>query len=151
LKETLNKEQRYAYDKILSVIDTNNSGVCFVDGPSGTGKTYLYKALLAALCSQDKIAVATTTSGVAASIMPRGRTVHSRFKMPLTIDDGAVCSFTKQSGTTKLLQKASLIIWDEASMANRQAIEALDNIMRDIMGASWAALWWEDNCVWGRF
>ncbi|PWZ38653.1 ATP-dependent DNA helicase PIF1, partial [Zea mays] len=134
LKETLNEEQRSAYDKILSVVDTNNGGVFFVDGPGGTGKTYLYKALLAALRSQDKIAVATATSGVAASIMPGGRTAHSRFKIPLTIDDGAVCSFTKQSGTAKLLQKASLIIWDEASMAKRQAIEALDNSMRDIMG-----------------
>lgn len=134
MKETLNEEQRSAYDKILSVVDTNNGGVFFVDGPGGTGKTYLYKALLAALCSQDKIAVATATSGVAASILPGGRTAHSRFNIPLTIDDGVVCSFTKQSGTTKLLQKASLIIWDEASMTKRQAIEALDNSMRDIMG-----------------
>eukprot|EP00267_Zea_mays_P049169 XP_020401809.1 uncharacterized protein LOC109943296 [Zea mays] len=83
MKETLNEEQRFAYDKILSVVDTNNGGVFFVDGPGGTGKTYL---------------------------------------------------FTKQSGTAKLLQKASLIIWDEASMTKRQAIEALDNSMRDIMG-----------------
>ncbi|ONM18760.1 hypothetical protein ZEAMMB73_Zm00001d004347 [Zea mays] len=63
-----------------------------------------------------------------------GRTAHSRFKISLTIDDGVVCSFTKQSGTTKLLQKASLIIWDEAPMTKGQAIEALDNSMRDIMG-----------------
>ncbi|AQK79503.1 hypothetical protein ZEAMMB73_Zm00001d035706 [Zea mays] len=134
MKETLNEEQRSTYDKILSVVDTNNGGVFFVDGPGGTGKTYLYKALLAALRSQDKIAVATATSGVAASILPGGRTAHSCFKIPLTIDDGVVCSFTKQSGTAKLLQKASLIIWDEASMTKRQAIEALDNSMRDIMG-----------------
>ncbi|PWZ30269.1 ATP-dependent DNA helicase PIF4 [Zea mays] len=134
MKETLNEEQRSVYDKILSVVDTNNGGVFFVDGPGGTGKTYLYKALLATLRSQDKIAVATATSGVAASILPGGRTAHSRFKIPLTIDDGAICSFTKQSGTAKLLQKASLIIWDEASMTKRQAIEALDNSMRDIMG-----------------
>ncbi|WVZ90742.1 hypothetical protein U9M48_037015 [Paspalum notatum var. saurae] len=65
--------------------------------------------------------------------MPGGRTAHSRFKIPLVIDDGAVCSFTKQSGTAKLLQKASLIIWDEASMTKRQAVEALDNSLRDIM------------------
>ncbi|PWZ43652.1 putative ubiquitin-like-specific protease 1B [Zea mays] len=133
LQETLNEEQKSAYEKILSVVDTSNGGVFFVDGPGGTGKTYLYKALLAVLRSQDKIAVATATSGVAASIMPGGRTAHSRFKIPLTIDDGAICTFTKQSGTSKLLQKASLI-WDEASMAKRQSIEALDNSMRDIMG-----------------
>ncbi|WVZ95725.1 hypothetical protein U9M48_041454 [Paspalum notatum var. saurae] len=133
LKDSLNEEQKATYDKILATVDTDQGGVFFVDGPGGTGKTYLYKALLATLRSQDKIAVATATSGVAASIMPGGRTAHSRFKIPLTIDDGAVCSFTKQSGTAKLLQKASLIIWDEASMTKRQAVEALDNSLRDIM------------------
>jgi ATP-dependent DNA helicase PIF1 len=115
-----NEEQKSAYDKILFVVDTSNGRVFFVDGPGGTGKTYLYKALLAVLRSQDKIAVAIATYGVVASIMPGGRTAHSCFKIPLTIDDGAICTSTKQSGTSKLLQKASLIIWD--------------NSMRDIMG-----------------
>ena len=72
-------------------------------------------------------------SGVAASIMPGGRTAHSRFKIPLSIQDGGVCNFTKQSGIAKLLQEASLILWDEATMTKRQAIEALDKSMRDIM------------------
>jgi ATP-dependent DNA helicase PIF1 len=44
-----------------------------------------------------------------------------------------LCTFTKQSGTAKILQLASLIIWDEASMTKRQAVEVLDNSMRDIM------------------
>ncbi|WVZ85136.1 hypothetical protein U9M48_032088 [Paspalum notatum var. saurae] len=133
LKDSLNEEQKAAYDKILATVDTDQGGVFFVDGPGGTRNTYLYKALLATVRSQDKIAVATATSGVAASIMPGGRTAHSRFKIPLVIDDGVVCSFTKQSGTAKLLQKASLIIWGEASMTKRQAVEALDNSLRDIM------------------
>jgi ATP-dependent DNA helicase PIF1 len=77
-----------------------------VDGPHGARKTYLYKAWLAALRSQVKIAVAIATFGVAASIMSVGRTDHSRFKIPLSINDGDVCSFMKQSGTTKLLQKS---------------------------------------------
>uniref|UniRef100_A0A0A9DUN1 ATP-dependent DNA helicase n=1 Tax=Arundo donax TaxID=35708 RepID=A0A0A9DUN1_ARUDO len=134
LSDSLNFEQRAAYDEILSAVDSNKGGVFFVDGPGGTGKTYLYRALLATVRKQNKIAVATATSGVAASIMPGGRTAHSRFKIPLNIDDGAFCSFTKQSGTAKLLQSASLIIWDEVSMTKRQAVEALDNSMRDIMG-----------------
>ena len=48
----------------------------------------------------------------------------TRFKIPLTIDNGAFCTFTKQSGTAKLLRASSLIIWDE---------EVLDNSLRDIM------------------
>jgi hypothetical protein len=66
--------------------------------------------------------------------MPGGRTAHSRFKIPLTLNDKQGCGFTKQYGTAKLLQQASLIIWDEASMTKRQAMEALDYSMRDIMG-----------------
>ncbi|XP_039780681.1 ATP-dependent DNA helicase PIF1-like [Panicum virgatum] len=154
LSESLNNEQRAAYDEILSSIDSNNGGLFFVgaaydeilssidsnngglffvDGPCGTGKTFLYRALLAKVHSQNKIVVATATSRVAASIMPGGRTAHSRFKIPLTIDSGGYCSFTKQSGTTTLLRTACLIVWDEVSMIKKQAVEALDNSMRDIM------------------
>ncbi|PWZ29467.1 ATP-dependent DNA helicase PIF1 [Zea mays] len=134
LKDSLNEEQMATYDKNMSVVNTDQGGLFFVDGPGGTGKTYLYRVLLVTLRNQGNIAVATATSGVAASIMPGGRTAHSRFKIPLTIDDDAVCSFTKQSGTAELLRKSSLIIWDEASMTKRQAVEALDNSMHDIMG-----------------
>ncbi|XP_073362834.1 uncharacterized protein [Aegilops tauschii subsp. strangulata] len=134
LASSLNLEQRAAYDEILAAVERGDGGVFFVDGPGGTGKTFLYKAMLAKVRSDGNIGIATATSGVAASIMPGGRTAHSRFKIPLSCEDGASCSFTKQSGTAKLLRMASLIIWDEASMTKRQAVEALDNSMRDIMG-----------------
>ncbi|XP_066374491.1 uncharacterized protein [Miscanthus floridulus] len=133
LSDTLNMEQRAAYDEIMSSVDTEGGGLFFVDGPGGTKKTYLYRALVATIRSQKKIVVATTTSGVAASIMPGGRTAHSCFKIPLTIDNGAFCTFTKQSGTAKLLRASSLIIWDEASITKRHSIEALDNSLHDIM------------------
>ena len=94
-----------------------------MDGPGGTGKTYLYRALLAKVRSMDLIAVATATSGIAASIMPGGRTAHSRFKIPIKLTDNRMCSFTKQSGTTELLKQVSLIILDEVAMKKRQAVE----------------------------
>ncbi|XP_039805048.1 homeodomain-interacting protein kinase 2-like [Panicum virgatum] len=133
LVNSLNSEQMGAYEEIMATIDSNKGRIFFVDGPSGIGKTSLYRSLLATQRSQNKLAVATTTSGVAASIMPGGRTAHSRFKIPLTIENGSFCSFTKQSGTAKLLRQASLIIWDETSMTKRQVVEALDNNVRDIM------------------
>eukprot|EP00267_Zea_mays_P024234 XP_008650714.1 uncharacterized protein LOC103631627 [Zea mays] len=57
LKDSLNEEQRAAYDKIMSAVDTDQGGLFFVDGPGGTGKTYLYRVLLATLRNQGKIAV----------------------------------------------------------------------------------------------
>ena len=100
--------------------------IFFVDGPGGIGKTYLYKALLAKVRSMDLITIATATSGIAASIMPSGRTAHSRFKIPIKLSDNSICNFTKQSRTAALLRTASLIIWDEVAMTRRQAVETLD-------------------------
>ncbi|XP_039815076.1 ATP-dependent DNA helicase PIF2-like [Panicum virgatum] len=136
LSESLNSEQRATYDRIMSAIDTDEGGLFFVDGPGGNRKTFLYRALLARIRSENKLAVATATSVVAASIMPGGRTTHSRFKISLTIEDGGYCSFTKQSGTTKLLRRTSPIIWDQDTMTKRQAVETLDKSLRDIMDRS---------------
>ena len=73
-----------------------------MDGPGGTGKTYLYRALLAKVRSMDLIAVATATSGIASSIMPGGRTAHSRFKIPIKLEENSVCNFTKQTRTNSI-------------------------------------------------
>jgi ATP-dependent DNA helicase PIF1 len=107
-----------------------------MDGPGGTGKTFLYKALLARVRSEGLIAIATATSGIAASILPGGRTTHSRFKIPIKLADNSTCNFTKQSGTAELLRTASLIIWDEVAMTKRQAVECLDRSLQDIMTCS---------------
>ena len=80
-----------------------------------------------------QMAIATATSGIAASIMPGGWTAHSRFKIPIKLTDNSMCSFTKQSGTAELLRQASLIIWDEVAMTKRQAVETLDRSLQDIM------------------
>ena len=119
--------------KFWIMLSTIKGKFFFVDGPGGTGKTYLYRALLARIRSMDRIAIATATSGIAASIMPGGRTTHSRFKILIKIEDNSMCNFTKQSGTAALLGEASLIIWDEVAMTQRQAVETLDRSLQDII------------------
>ena len=65
LIETLNSDQRAGFTEILDHVVNNKGKVFFVDGPGGTGKTYLYRALLAKVRSMDLVAVATATSGIA--------------------------------------------------------------------------------------
>jgi hypothetical protein len=79
--------------------------------------------------------VATTTYGIAESIMPGGHTAHSIFKITIKISDGSICKFLKQSDTTDLLCRAALIIWDEVAMTKRQSVETLDRSLQDIMGS----------------
>ncbi|RCV32730.1 hypothetical protein SETIT_7G026900v2 [Setaria italica] len=119
--DTLNAEQRAGFAEICDHV------------MKGKGQTYLYKVLLAKVRSLDLIAIATATSSIAASIMPGGRTTHSRFKIPIKLDDSTMCSFTKQSGTAELLRRASLIIWDEVAMTKRQCVKVLDKSLHDIM------------------
>jgi hypothetical protein len=78
------------YDKILDHVLKNKGQVFFVDGPGGTGKMYLYKALIAKMRSIHLIAVATA-SGIGASIMPGGRTAHSRFKILIKLSGSTIC------------------------------------------------------------
>ncbi|PWZ06712.1 hypothetical protein Zm00014a_034550 [Zea mays] len=82
---SLNSEQRHAYDVILSSVENNSGSIFFVDGLRGTGETFPYKALLTIVRRSRKITIATAASRVVASIMPGGRTVHSRLKIPFSI------------------------------------------------------------------
>ncbi|CAI9265811.1 unnamed protein product [Lactuca saligna] len=75
-KDSLNTDQKNAYDEIMTHVNQNRPGVFFIDGPGGTGKTFLYKALLAEVRSHGHIALATASSGAAANNMPMGRTSH---------------------------------------------------------------------------
>jgi len=83
----LNSEQRLIYDTVLSSVCQRQSFVYFIAGHGGTGKTFLWRAILAKLRSQDHIVLAVASSGVAALLMPGGRTTHSRFIIPLDIHD----------------------------------------------------------------
>ncbi|XP_015167741.1 ATP-dependent DNA helicase RRM3-like [Solanum tuberosum] len=129
----LNQEQAQAYNTILERVDSETPGLFFVDGPGGTGKTFLYRALLGKVRSEGMIALATATSGVAAAILPGGRTAHSRFAIPLQVDETTMTNMSKQGGGAKLIRQAKLIIWDETPMANRHIIETVDRSFRDIM------------------
>ena len=82
----LNKEQNDIYQQVLQSVLSNKPKCFFVDGPGGTGKTFIYHALLVTLRSQKIIALATASSGVTASNLPGGRTSHTRFKIPIQID-----------------------------------------------------------------
>nr|GEU87304.1 hypothetical protein [Tanacetum cinerariifolium] len=80
-RKALNPDQQAAYNEIMKHVDGHSPGVFFIDGPGGTRKTYIYKALLAEVRSRGLMAVATASSGAAANNMPGGRTAHPRSKI----------------------------------------------------------------------
>ena len=98
----------------------------------GTGKTFIGETLLSYFRSQGKVALANATTGIASLLLQHGRTMHSRFKIPLDIDEFSNFQISKQSETAKLIRKTSLIIWDDAPMAHKHIFDAFDRCLRDI-------------------
>ena len=80
-RKMLTAEQKVAYKRIISYVKQKQPGLFFIDGPGGTGKTFLYNVIYAKVQLFKQIVLPTTTSGIVASNMPTGRTTHSRFKM----------------------------------------------------------------------
>ncbi|KAJ1295317.1 hypothetical protein BS78_01G215000 [Paspalum vaginatum] len=130
---SLNLDQKRAFDAIIESADRSLGKLIFVDGYGGTGKTYLWKAITTRLRSEGKIVFAVASSGIAALLLQGGRTAHSAFNIPINITDESTCYITQGSPLADLLVKTSLILWDEAPMAHRNCFEALDKSLRDVL------------------
>ncbi|KAJ1280345.1 hypothetical protein BS78_04G224900 [Paspalum vaginatum] len=130
---SLNSEQLAAFTSITDSVMGGAPGFFFVSGYGGTGKTYLWNAIVAYLRGHGKIVLTVASSGVASLLLPGGRTAHSRFKIPCDLDDGTVCDVRRGSMLGELIEATSLVILDETLMTHRQAFEALDRTFRDLM------------------
>jgi hypothetical protein len=133
LRGQMYPEQAVAFDKIMDDVSNKSPGCYFIDGPGGAGKTFLYEALLHSVRGQGWIGLACAWSGIAAVLLQGGRTCHSRFGLPVPMPRDSVTSSIKaQSGRAALLKEARLILWDEAPMAPKEALEAVDVLLRDL-------------------
>ncbi|KAF8088667.1 LOW QUALITY PROTEIN: hypothetical protein N665_0532s0030 [Sinapis alba] len=129
---TMNEDQQNIYNSVIDSVENKSGQLFFVYGAGGTGKTFLYKTIIAKLRSVGKVVLPVASAGIAALLLPGGRTAHSRFKFPLALSDTTVCEITAGSALAMLLDKTDLIIWDEAPMAHRHAFETLDRTLRDL-------------------
>ncbi|XP_021990917.1 uncharacterized protein LOC110887647 [Helianthus annuus] len=128
----LTDEQRSVFQQIINAIEGNKGGVFFVYDYGGTGKTFLWKTLSAAIRSKGQIVLNVASSGIASLLLSGGRTAHSRFRIPLNLTEDSVCNIKPDGDVARLLHETNLIIWDEAPMVHKHAFEALDRTMNDI-------------------
>ncbi|XP_019168949.1 PREDICTED: uncharacterized protein LOC109164859 [Ipomoea nil] len=131
--EQLTEEQRAIYDNVLQDAQNNVGGLFFVYGYGGTGKTFLWRALSYAIRSKGEIVLNVASSGIASLLLPGGRTAHSRFAIPIAVNEDSTCNISQSSPLAQLIMQSRLIIWDEAPMMHKFCFEALDRTMRDIM------------------
>ena len=131
LVSKLTPEQRLAFDSVVEAVN-GDPKLFFLDGPGGTGKTFLIECLYHYVKQQGHDIHAVASSGIAAMLLPNGRTAHSLLKIPIDIDADSTCSIKAQSLLARTLREAKCLIWDEAPMTHRHAFEAVDRTLRDI-------------------
>ena len=130
----LNTDQLRINNIVIEAVYDYNvySKVFFIDGPGGTVKTLLYNTLLSTVRSHSDIALAMASSGIAALLLQGGRTVHSRLKVPIKLNEISMCVISKQTVLAKIIQRAKLLVWDDAPLTHRFAAECIDRSLRDL-------------------
>ena len=127
-------EQSAVYNAILEDVENSQPEGSFLHSASGCGKTYLCDLLAAAVCARGKIVLCVASSGIASLLLSGGRTAHSRFKIPIPINEASTCNIRKDDQMHELLLHTSLIIWDEVPMQHRHVIECVNHSLHDLRG-----------------
>jgi hypothetical protein len=136
----LNNEQRALVDAVLQAIHNITDGQApqcrafFLDGPGGSGKTMVYNTLIAHCRSQGVLVASTAWTGIAATLLAGGRTVHNLFKLPVPILDTSICHVSPTSTHATYLRSVTMFVIDEASMVPVHALSAIDKLLQDITG-----------------
>lgn len=76
--------------------------------------------------------VAVGSSAVATILLRYGKTVHSKFKIPLSITSDSNCYISMIFRPGKELKEVDMTILDEIGMAYRHNIEVVNRTLRDI-------------------
>lgn len=134
--DLLNIKQKEIVDYVLNMLHNSNesSNKCiYIDGPGGCGKTFLYQTLYFLIKNIGRHVCNMAFTGIAATLLPNGKTVHKVFGLPVPLYSDSSSSIKVNSKEGEFLKKIDVFIWDEAPMAPKYALKIMDRTLRDIM------------------
>ena len=105
----------------------------FLDAPGGTGKTFTIEVNQLILKLRGQKVTAVATPAVAASLLDRGRTANSEFKIPIHCFSDTVSNMSMDSKLASDIRQANMIIWDEIVICVRYCLETIDRTLWAIM------------------
>ncbi|XP_057740496.1 ATP-dependent DNA helicase PIF1-like [Arachis stenosperma] len=82
-------------------------GFFFLYGQGGCGKIFLWSTISCSIRSKGGIVLNVVSSGIAALLLPNGRTAHSRFKIPFAINEDSLCSIKQGSPLARDILRCS--------------------------------------------
>lgn len=94
--QKLNVEQKNVVDTVMQSVhdycanQAHTERLYFMEGPAGTGKTFTYQVLCEMLAAQQKEVLCIAFTGVAAALLPNGRTAHAALGLPVPLTKDSV-------------------------------------------------------------
>ena len=124
-----------AFQRIRYALEHDNlSDRCFfLDGPGGTGKTYLYKTIMWFVRGRNENVLPFAITGIAATLLQGGRTVHSGFSLPVPLDETSVSRIKETSPEATKIRNAKLIIIDEITMLPKYGLQCIDSLLKNLI------------------
>ena len=111
MRAQLNPDQSRCFEEVVNAVtNTPKTAHFYLQGPGGTGKTFLYKTICHYFRALEKVVLCVASTGIAALLLPGGCTSHSQFRIPLVLNEESVSMITKNSRAADELRRAELII-----------------------------------------
>ncbi|CAH2017522.1 unnamed protein product, partial [Acanthoscelides obtectus] len=132
----LNQEQRLIFNDILLALNENERvphRLFFINGIGGAGKTFLLNTLLAYLLGNNHRYIAMCYTGIAASLLKNGQTIHSSFMLPVPFLENSTSRIRNQSTIADNIRYSKIIVIDEISMVHKSIFNEIDRKTREIM------------------
>ena len=112
MADQLNLEQLAAYDAIIhsNLSHPSQDESFLIDGPGGTGKSFLYKCITKRLhfMGLNVCSCQGASTGIAATLLD-GCTVHKRFGVPMLLEFDSISILNT---TSRLVKFTWALIWD---------------------------------------
>ncbi|XP_044588723.1 ATP-dependent DNA helicase PIF1-like [Cotesia glomerata] len=83
--------------------------------------------------NENKNVCTMAYTGIAATLLPNGKTVHKTFGLPVPMFSDSSSRIKPNSKQGEYLKNVDVFIWDEAPMSPRYALEIIDRTLRHIM------------------
>lgn len=141
LYATLNQGQRAFVDDVLRCISDpdhrrNAEGNCYsLTGEGGAGKSRCYETIYHMVRAMNMHVVVMASTGVAATLLPDGKTVHKTFVVDVPTYSDSVCNVKEGTKQANELTRAAVFLWDEISMSQRYVLEAIDLKLQELCNA----------------
>lgn len=87
--------------------------------------------MISFLRGRGQVVKAYASTGIAATLMDDGSTIHSGFGLPVPMLDNSTSRILGHSARGIVLRNASLLILEEITMLNKQGLRIIDKLLRE--------------------